>query len=335
VNLCVNGMACLGSFGHGAEALLAGVPLAGVDGRANSADTSALKKKVSPRAIRQMDHFTRMALLCAVDALDAAGLSPEKVPASDVGIVLGTGFGPASPTFAFLDSILEYGEAMASPLAFSHSVHNIPAASMAIALGLAGPCSTVCQPDAPVTAAVLTAKLWLAEGRVRHVLAGAADEATGLLARNTRRIACENAALPREENEKRPPVSDGAVFFCLSAAPGPNVSGTISAVGFSSERDLPERLADGSDARLFFSGTKRTGRYGIRRSRRLEAVYGRIPIAQGFDMIFSLLEKDAEKNTAYCCAHTRAHTVGFVKMQKPPTSALRQGGRLGYCGMRK
>lgn len=318
MTLFINGMAYLGSFGYGAEALLACAPLTGADGRANPADTSSLKEKVPPHAIRQMDHFSRMALLCAVNALADAGLSLEEVPSADIGIVLATGYGPAAPTFTFLDSILAHSEPMASPLAFSHSVHNIPAASVAIVLGLTGPCSTVCQLDAPVTAALLTAKLWLTEGRVRHVLMGAADEATGLLARNTRRLASENASGSREEGKTRPPVSDGAVFFCISTSPGPNTSGTISAVGFSSDREFWENIPGEGDTRLFFSGMERSGQYDIFQGRRLEDVYGRIPVAQGFDMIFSLLEKNSGQDAAYCLNHIRPHAVGFIKTQRTP-----------------
>lgn len=315
MSLFINGMACLGSFGYGVGALLAGAPLPGVDGRASPADTSSLKEKVSSRAIRQMGHFSRMALLCAVDALDDAGLSLEEVPAADVGIVLATGYGPATPTFMFLDSILTHTELMASPLAFSHSVHNIPAASVAIVLGLTGPCSTVCQLDAPVAVAMLTAKLWLAEGRVRHVLVGAVDEATGLLAHNTRRLAHESASAVKREGKILPPVSDGAVFLCLSASPGPNVSGTLSEVGVSGKRELLERIPGEGGARLFFSGTEHGDRHGTHQGRRLEDVYGRTPVAQGLDMVFSLRENDAGQNAAYCINHILPHAVGFIKTQ--------------------
>jgi 3-oxoacyl-[acyl-carrier-protein] synthase II len=76
-------------------------------------DTSPLKDFVSSRATRRMDHFSRMALLAAWLALEDAGrpdLSGERV-----GLVVATGYGASRSTFAFLDSVIDDGDACASP----------------------------------------------------------------------------------------------------------------------------------------------------------------------------------------------------------------------------
>lgn len=149
-------------------------------------DTGDLASYVPLRRLRRIDHFTSMALLAAYRALDHAdALSP--IPPR-LGIVLGTGYGPSRTTFNFLDSIITDGAAMASPLTFSHSVHNIPAGILSTLLGAPCPQTTICQLHTPVTSALCTAFLWLADERVDSVLLGAVDETTPLLEENTARL---------------------------------------------------------------------------------------------------------------------------------------------------
>lgn len=172
-------------------------------------DTSALSDYIPPRRLRRIDHFTRMTLLAAYSALDHAGrlkLLPE-----DMGIVLSTGYGPSQTTFDFLDSIIEDGAPLASPLAFSHSVHNIPAGVLSLLLGTPCPQTTICQLHQPVISGLRTAALWLAEGRVKNVLFGAVDETTPLLKENRQRLDAEKCRQFTQPGE-------GAAFFLLNQA---------------------------------------------------------------------------------------------------------------------
>ncbi|WP_147821957.1 beta-ketoacyl synthase chain length factor [Salidesulfovibrio onnuriiensis] len=168
-------------------------------------DTGELKNHVPPRKLRRVDHFTSMTLLAAYRALADAGYgqAAPKNPA----IVLCSGFGPAETTFDFLDSILDFGAGCASPLAFSHSVHNIPAAMLAMFLNTPCPCTAICQPYRPVTTALLTARAWLEEGRAETVLVGAVDESTPLLEHVSGQLG-------------RPRIGEGAAFFVLNKANG-------------------------------------------------------------------------------------------------------------------
>ena len=93
-----------------------------------------------------------MTLFAAYMALEDAG---EKTAGPETDIVLATGYGPSRLTFDFLDSLLDFGPDMASPQAFAHSVYNIPAATVAVMMGVTGPCTIICQPDTAVAAAFL------------------------------------------------------------------------------------------------------------------------------------------------------------------------------------
>lgn len=189
--------------------------------------TDALTDYVSTRKLRRMDHFTRMTLLAAYRTLDN-GDCLDPLP-DDMGIIISTGYGPAATTFDFLDSIIDDGAPLASPLAFSHSVHNIPAGVLSMLLGTPCPQTTICQHRRPVLAGLRNAVLWLAEGRVKNVLFGCVDETTMLLAENMKRL--------REAGElaEGMPPGEGAVFFLLDSCG--NGIGEIDLVSYEADED--------------------------------------------------------------------------------------------------
>ena len=149
-----------------------------------------------------------MALLAAYRALDDAN-KVDDLP-QNLGIIICTGYGPSQTTFDFLDSIIDDGPKLASPLAFSHSVHNIPAGVLSLLLGTPCPQTTICQLMNPVMTGIQTAALWLAEKRVDTILFGAVDETTPLLEENMDKLVLESGC------EVSTPVSEGAVFFLLN-----------------------------------------------------------------------------------------------------------------------
>ncbi|WP_320173247.1 beta-ketoacyl synthase chain length factor [Maridesulfovibrio sp.] len=186
---------------------------------ADTVDTSDLNSYFAPRRLRRVDHFTRMTMLAGCRALhDAAGTVQEdlKTPLplpEDMGIVISTGYGPSQTIFEFLDSIIDHGAGCASPLAFSHSVHNIPAATMSLFLNNPKPYTTICQLHGPLLAALQTAGCWLNEGRAKKILLGVVDEKTALLKTNTRRL-LERKGVTGDLI----PLGEGACFFLLGPA---------------------------------------------------------------------------------------------------------------------
>jgi 3-oxoacyl-[acyl-carrier-protein] synthase II len=290
MRMAVHGVACVGSFGFGPKALrdTLAAPVTPVfeDGRAAQADTSGLKDIFPPRSLRQMDHFTRMALLGAVRALDDAGVPPEKRN-DGTALVLASGYGPAATTFAFLDSFLDVGDATASPLAFAHSVHNIPAASIVLALGLTGPCTTICQLDSPVVAALTQAFSWLEEGLAERVLLGAVEEHTPLLATTAQRISRRSPSGHRRRSAL--PISEGAAFFCLGRCSRQSpLYGTLRIFAADWRRPL-ECSAYGAQ-KIFCSGKVRA--FSQPDIVFAENAYGNLPVAQAFDIILALGEHE-------------------------------------------
>ncbi|WP_432737390.1 beta-ketoacyl synthase chain length factor [Maridesulfovibrio sp. FT414] len=197
---------------------LHGIGTALADGT-DTVDTSDLNSYFAPRRLRRVDHFTRMAMLAGCRALhDAAGTGQEDLKAQlplpdNMGIVISTGYGPSQTIFEFLDSIIDHGAGCASPLAFAHSVHNIPVATMSLFFNNPKPYTTICQISGPLQAGLQTAGCWLNEGRVQKVLFGVVDEKTLLLEDNTKRL------LEKRGFTSEPiPIGEGACFFLFGPA---------------------------------------------------------------------------------------------------------------------
>lgn len=285
MTLSVDGFSCVGAFGQGPEALLAA--LTSPPSLVPEADTSGLAAYFPARALRGCDRFSRLALYAARLALeDAAVPCGEDGVLDGWGVILASGYGPVTPTLEFIDSIEAYGQGMASPLAFSHSVHNIPAAVIAKSLGVIGPCATICIIENPVSSGLLLAWDWLAEGRVDRVLFGAVDETTPTLARTTERIAAERP-MPGYRSRKDYPVSDGACFFCLSRSESA-ARGRIRDVRLSaSGADFSDVNVAGADFR-FLSGSFSPEERAAAKAADGCAAYGNIPVAQAFDCAAAL-----------------------------------------------
>lgn len=297
MRLAVKGVGCLGSYGLGSaflwEALQHGTPL---PIPAPKTQTECLKNIFQPRMLRQMDHFSRMALLGGWLALNET----SNVLHQDIGIIVATGFGPATPTFSFLQSLLEFGEGMASPLAFSHSVHNIPAATLAIKLGIQGPCATLCQPVGVVVAGLSLAHAWIAEARVQHVLLIAADELPSEM-----NCALTNSAfLQPDEEFLTTQRAEGCAAFILAAD---TADADMACVQWhctaSSKYHAQAETA-------IVTGSSLPAPPGIQRSFQGETTYGRIPVSLALGMAAALsaphstLCMDMQHSPFHSCLYT-------------------------------
>lgn len=168
---------------------------------------------------RRADRFTRLALLAASDAWQDSGMATG-TPPDRLGVVVATGLGPHVTTFGFLDGILDFGEAAASPTAFSHSVHNAAAAYIATTLQVRGPTLTLAHFHFAFHEALRTASCWLAEDRCDAVLVVAVDELGSVLEH-----VCSRLLVPAPDGRiqpfacSAPPVSapgEGSVCLVLT-----------------------------------------------------------------------------------------------------------------------
>lgn len=127
------------------------------------------------KQLRRIDNFMKLNLLAAAKTLADADIS-LKDEKDDIGIIIATGRGPVKQTCNFMDSIIDDGDILASPLAFSSSVHNSIETAVSILLNFRGPCLTVSQGGSSFESAVNTAKSWLLSRRCKDILLGVSDE---------------------------------------------------------------------------------------------------------------------------------------------------------------
>lgn len=232
MRIAVQGIGVVGGFGTGVNDLTEALHSTGTPPGSYSlsecgstfeipafrADTEKLTDFVPLKALRRIDHFSRMGLLGAYLALDDAGILAEGRQ-EKLGVIIASGYGATGITFAFQDSFIHDGDICASPTYFANSVHNSAAANIAMMLGATGPSSTVSQFQMSVPSALQTAQLWLSEGRVDRVLFGAVDELSELIGytfyrQRGRSIARKMMPLATDSESAIP--GEGAAFLLLS-----------------------------------------------------------------------------------------------------------------------
>jgi 3-oxoacyl-[acyl-carrier-protein] synthase II len=280
-------------------------------------DTSGLSAYIPAKALRQCDRFSRLALLGACAAMEDAGIafSPDGPCLEGIGIVLASGYGTSTPTLDFLDSILDFGESMASPLAFSLSVHNIPAAIIAKSMQILGPCAAICLVENPVASGLLLARDWLEENRVERVLFGAVDEITPSLVRTTERLIAEQQGRPEYLSRKDRPVTEGACFFVLSKSG--NGRGRIDDVllEFSSPATNNDACLPKADA-YFMSGAISPEERTKHNAFDGGSAYGNLPIAQAFDCIAALALLQGNTMGRVCSMHQDKGSRGIITISR-------------------
>ena len=226
----INGIGVVGGFGCGLDDLMeclnTGVRSLssspdessfGLTYPAYISDTSYLNTIIPKRALRRIDHFSKLALTGAYLAIKDAGL--QSLNSKTTGLVICSGYGSTKTTFSFLDSIIDYGDACSSPTLFSNSVHNAAAGHISILLELEGPSLTVSQFEMSVPSALLSAIQWLREERVERVLFGAVDEYCDVLGYCYQRFFGEKNNMtmaPLVSDQQSAIPGEGSVFLLLS-----------------------------------------------------------------------------------------------------------------------
>ncbi|MCK5540170.1 MAG: beta-ketoacyl synthase chain length factor [Deltaproteobacteria bacterium] len=244
------------------------------------ASTKTLTRFIKSRELRRLDHFSRMALLGACLACEDSG---QKLIGERTGLIVASTYGASATTFSFLDSVIQDGDALASPTLFSNSVHNAAAAHIAKHLKITGPNLSLTQGRLSVPMALLTAAQWLAEGQVDTVLCGAVDEYCEVLGY------CWRSYLNRKNNYnyglKLCGPGEGSLFFRLSRAQGTNTPlGYLEKHELNSAKSLspvpfiysPDACAKNSESRF--------SQFNHRLPIDLSQICGFLPITAAFDL---------------------------------------------------
>ncbi len=305
MKMAIEGIGVVGGFGHGAAELVNGLTSGGVTPQQVTVDRSGgsdvfpayratidgLYEFFPKRALRRIDHFSKMSLLGACLALQDAGLMGADL--SRTGVVIATGYGAMKTTFEFLDSYLDFGYSCSSPIHFSNSVHNAAAGHVSMQLSVPAPSLTVTQFEMSVPSALLTAQLWLAEGRVDRVLLGCVDEYCDVLRYCWKQFFGDDVPAtpqPLEYNKQSAVVGEGAAFLLLSRAEGAAPYACIDSVELGNHEVCPLTLTASQRLILGADGHKSCGQYyrqlGLTdvQVAACAPVYGSFPAAAGFDL---------------------------------------------------
>lgn len=304
-DIAIAGIGVVGGFGSGrkalAHALQTGVspvgkanfatPAGPAELPAYLADTAELERFVAKRSLRRIDHFSKLAMLGSFLALEDAGRL--EVDRTRLGMVLATGYGATQTTFGFLDSVFDNGDALASPTLFSSSVHNAAAAHSSIVLNATGPSLTVSQFEMSVHSALLTACLWLEEGRVDAVLFGGVDECGELLHYCWQRFfpqGAEATLRPLDFGRQSAVAGEGAAFMLMTraadtAAPYGRIRQVLQGNCGDGLPELPEDAilclgADGHQA--CGAAYQRLPETAFRAA--YASLYGSLPVGSAFDL---------------------------------------------------
>jgi 3-oxoacyl-[acyl-carrier-protein] synthase II len=304
VKISISGIGVVGGFGSGIKDLIACLndggclPQESDYGYRFLADTSLLENFLPKKSLRRIDHFSQMALLGAFLAMEDAGL--PSLDGQTTGLVVCSGYGASRTTFSFLDSVINDGDVCASPTLFSNSVHNSAAGHISILLKLGGPCMTVSQFGLSVHSALLSACMWLDEGRVDQVLFGAVDEYCDVLGYCFQRFFGKNESIimkPLTTGLQSAIPGEGAAFFVLSKSETDSLKyGSIvdvrtgrspgAELTLSSECDLLILGADGhKNCDKFYKDVIPAGMEAACYS----PLYGSLPTGPAFDLAIAAL----------------------------------------------
>jgi 3-oxoacyl-(acyl-carrier-protein) synthase len=151
VRLAVIGSACItgaGDMKKTLDRIGSGRDCKGLSGHAH------ISGSIQPSLIRRLKRLPRMAMALASAAFEDSGCFEK--PSS---VFWGTGWGPLSETYDFLNKLYESDEKFSSPTDFIGSVHNAPAGQTAMVFNAAGPNVTTTGGDVSFEQALFAASL--------------------------------------------------------------------------------------------------------------------------------------------------------------------------------
>jgi 3-oxoacyl-[acyl-carrier-protein] synthase II len=208
---------------------------------------------IAPMKLRRMNVLSRYALAAAKLALDDRGGEPLS---SDVGVALGTAFGPVQTSVDYMREYVEKGAALAPPQLFAESVANAPGSHIAIESNFRGFNITITQRESSALAAAMYGSAQLLKGVARAAVIGGVDEVNemmfavldriGALARANGEL--EEAPRPFDRRRNGLSLGEGGVILVIEP-PQHGAAKTYAYLsGFGIARDTTASVSDwGSD----------------------------------------------------------------------------------------
>lgn len=117
-----------------------------IGGEVHDYDPSPYFKK-DPKAVRRCDRFEQLAMGAAAQALENAGIDPEKIDGTRVGVMIGSGIGGLGIHGENCETLIKSGPRRVSPFCIPYMITNMAAGMISIEYGFGGPnmsISTAC-----------------------------------------------------------------------------------------------------------------------------------------------------------------------------------------------
>jgi len=130
---------------------------------------------------RRMNNLSRMGLASAKLAIEASSLKGLGLEKTDVGVAMGTAFGPVQTSVDYMREYLEKGPALAPPQLFAESVANAPGSHVAIEHGFEGFNVTFTQREGSFLTALMYASQQMMKGVTRAAVCVGVDELNDVL----------------------------------------------------------------------------------------------------------------------------------------------------------
>ncbi|MFA6958011.1 MAG: beta-ketoacyl synthase N-terminal-like domain-containing protein [Thermoanaerobaculia bacterium] len=217
------------------------------------------KDFISVMKIRRMNNLSRMGLAAAKLAVADAGLEAAGFARPEVGVAIGTAFGPVQTSIEYLREYMEKGAALAPPQLFAESVANAPGSHIAIEHGFEGFNVTFTQRESSAMTALMFACGQLIKGTAKAAVCGGVDEMNELLYSVLARIGALAHASGELDEEGRPfderrngmLVGEGSVALVLERPDALHGTPLAWVSGFGIAKDESATISDwgtGSDA---------------------------------------------------------------------------------------